>query len=146
MVSEVPELTNFGSLIRFALGLEAATSTFYEAAAGLPEPGGPPDLFRELAAQHAVRHRLLERTRQQKLNEMVLEPITGLDGRRYAYDASVPPRDEVGPRAQALEAVAARFYEESSVVAEALLTEAARTLQRLAEENHRNEARLTGMA
>ena len=146
MVSEVPELTNFGSLIRFALGLEAATSTFYEAAAALPEPGGPPDLFRELAAQHSARHRLLERTRQQKLNEMVLEPITGLDGRRYVYYASVPPRGQIGARARTLEAVAARFYEESSVVAKALLTEAARTLQRLAEENHRNEARLKGVA
>lgn len=144
MVSGAPELTNFGSLIRFGLDLEAATASFYEAAAELVGSEDARVLSRELAGQHAERRRLLERTRQQKLNEMVLEPITGLDGSRYVYDAAVPSRDELGPKAFALEDVAARFYEESSVVARSLLTEAARTLQRLAEENHRNQERLQG--
>jgi len=142
MVSEAPELTNFGSLIRFAVELEAATSAFYEAAATLQGSGGTPGRFDDLGTQHANRGRLLERTRQRSLNEMVLEPITGLDGRRYVYDASTPPRSQVIARALALEAVAARFYEESSVVAQALLTEAARTLRRLAEENRKNVSRL----
>ncbi len=146
MTSEPSELANFGSLIRFALRMEAATSGFYQAALDSVGPAGPRDLCRELAAQHADRHRLLERTRQQKLNEVVLEPITGLDGRRYSYDASVPPTGQAVSRASALEAVAARFYEESSVLAESFLTEAARTLRRLAEENHRNESRLRGTA
>ncbi len=146
MVSEAPELTNFSSLIRFALDLEAATASFYEQVAELVGPEGPQSLSRELAAQHAERRRLLERTRRQKLNEMVLEPITGLDGSRYVYDASAPSWNQVGSKAVALEGVAARFYEESSIVAKFLLTEAARTLQRLAEENHRNEARLKQMA
>ncbi len=144
MASEASELTTFGSLIRFALELEVATAAFYDGAGELIGPDGPQALFRELATQHAERRRLLERTRQQKLNEMVLEPITGLDGHRYVYDASVPSRDQLRSRAGALEAVAALFYEESSVVAKYLLTEASRTLQRLAEENHRNEARLKG--
>lgn len=142
MVSQAPELTNFGSLIRFALELETATAAFYEQVAELVGPEGPRALSRELAAQHAARHRLLERTRQQKLNEMVLEPVTGLDGTRYVYDASVPSRAQVVSKAVALEGVAARFYEETSAVAKSLLTEATRTLQRLAEENHRNEARI----
>lgn len=136
------ELTNFGSLIRFALDLEATTAAFYQAAAALVRPGGPQALTLEFATQHANRRRLLEMTRQQKLNEMVLEPITGLDGNRYVYDATVSSRDQVRAKALALEGVAARFYEESSVIAKSLLTEAARTLQRLAEENRRNEARL----
>ena len=59
---EPPELTNFGSLIRFAVELEAATAGFYTAAGRLLGPGGPGDLARELAAQHENRRALLVRT------------------------------------------------------------------------------------
>ncbi len=135
---EPPELTNFGSLVRFAVELEEATAAFYTTEGGLLGPGAQADLARQLAAQHENRRALLVRTRQQKLNEMVLEPITGLDGRRYVFDATATGRDEVLAKAIALEETAQRLYEESSVVAGALLTEAARTLRKLAEENARN--------
>lgn len=139
-----PELTNFGSLIRFALELEAATSAYYAKAAANPAMERQADLFRTLATEHEDRRRLLEQTRQQKLNEMVLEPVTGLDGARYAVDASVGPPAETVQRASRLEEVAALFYGETSVVAQSLLTEAARTLRKLADENVRNLARLRG--
>ncbi len=142
MTSVVPELTTFGSVLRFALELEAATSAFYESAVQELEPDGPSTLAREFAAQHANRHRLLERTRQQKLNEVVLEPISGLDGKRFVFDATPAPRDKILSRALALEAVAERFYGESAVVGKAVLTEAARTFQKLGEENARNASRL----
>lgn len=142
MESSVPELTTFGSVLRFALELEAASAAFYESAVRVLEPDGPSTLARELAAQHANRHRLLERTRQQKLNEVVLEPISGLDGKNFVFDATPAPRDSVFSRAAALESVAERFFSESSVVAKALLTEAARTFRKLAEENARNSSRL----
>ncbi len=135
---EPPELTNFGSLIRYALELEAATSAFYAASASLPGPTPRVDLLRALSSQHEDRRRLLERTRQQKLNEMVLEPITGLEGARYVVDATVGPPAEIVRKATRLEEVAALFYGEASVVAKSLLTEAARTLRKLADENLRN--------
>jgi len=140
----IPELTTFGSVLRFAIELEAASSAFYEAAVPVLEDDGRSALARELAAQHANRRRLLERTRQLKLNEMVLEPISGLDGSRYTFDATRAPRDAVVPRATDLEATAERFYRESAVVAKALLVEAARTFVKLAEENGRNADRLRG--
>ena len=137
-----PELTNFGSLVRYALELEASSTRFYRAAAGLL-PGGPGvDLARELAEQHEGRRKLLERTRQQKLNEMVLEPISGLDGSRYVADANLTGALEIRRKALGIEEVAARFYTESAVVAKSLLTEAARTFQKLAEENLRNATRV----
>ncbi len=145
MAIGTPELTTFGSLIRFALQMEGDASSFYGVAAAQADPSRR-DLFLELAAQHTDRHRLLERTRQQKLNEMVLEPITGLDGARYRYDVTTPAAFDAIRAARALEEVAARFYEESAVVAQALLTEAARTLLRLAQENRANGARLRAMA
>jgi rubrerythrin len=142
----VPELTTFGAVLRFAIDLETASAAFYEAAAGLLAKDGPGTLVRELSAQHANRRHLLERTRQMKLNEMVLEPVSGLDGRRYVFDATSAPKDGVLRRAIDLEAVAVRFYEDSSTVAKSLLTEAARTFRKLAEENRRNAVRLQDVA
>ncbi len=135
---EPPELTNFGSLVRFALELEASTAAFYAAAATRLGPGRQGQMASSLAALHEERRRLLERTRQQKLNEMVLEPITGLDGRRYVYDAALTTDDEAPRKAAALERIAVLLYSESATVAQSLLTEAARTFRKLAEENERN--------
>lgn len=146
MAAPVPELTTFGSVLRYAMEIEAASAAFYDSAVPVLRADGLSSLARELAAQHANRRSLLERTRQFKLNEMVLEPVSGLDGRRYRFDATSAPRDHVLPRAIDLEGTAERFYKESSVVAKALLTEAARTFQRLGEENARNAARLRGMS
>ncbi len=137
---DAPELTNFGSLIRYAVELEGATAIFYQKASRLLGPGALADVARGLSEDHAARGRLLERTRQQHLNEMVLEPISGLDGMRYIFDASVTSQPEVRSKALALEEVAARLYRESSEIAEALLTEAARTFRKLGEGNARNLA------
>jgi hypothetical protein len=139
---EPPELTNFGSLVRHALQLEAASAGFYRAAEALLPAGLGADLARLLAEQHEGRRRLLERTRQQKLNEMVLEPLSGLDGSRYVADTDLAGAHEIRSRALGIEEVGARFYAESAVVAQSLLTEAARTFQRLADENLRNAAQV----
>lgn len=137
-----PELTNFGSLIRYALELEAASAAFYEAASQLVRPGDAATCLRDLGTQHAARRRLLERTRQQTLNEMVLEPISGLDGARYVFDASLTAPSEVVTMATRLEEVGGRLYRESAAIARPLLTEGARTFRKLAEENEGNIARL----
>lgn len=137
-----PELTNFGSLVRYALEVEASSAALYRAAAELLRGGPGSDLARELADQHEGRRRLLERTRQQKLNEMVLEPISGLDGTRYVVDADLAKPLEIRRKAVDIEETAGRFYSESAVVARSLLTEAARTFQKLAEENGRNVLRV----
>ena len=139
---EPPELTNFGSLVRFALEVEASCAAFYRSAEGLLDRAHDAELARELAAQHEGRRTLLERTRQQKLNEMVLEPISGLDGSRYVFDARPNHASEVRRKALDAEDTAGRFYAESAVVARSLLTEAARTFRKLADENARNVARI----
>lgn len=137
-----PELRNFGSLIRYALELESASASQYTSVAALLGEGPAADLARELEEQHEGRRRLVARTRQQTLNEMVLEPIIGLNGARYIFDASVVTPASARPKAIAIEEVAALFYTESSVVAKFLLTEAARTFAKLADENRRNIARI----
>src|SRR5574337_466175 len=139
---DAPELTNFGSLIRHALELEAAIAAFYEAATRVAISPTATSLMRELAGQHSNRRTLLERMRQQKLNEMVLEPIWDLDGARYAFDAALPDSSVLDRKARELEALSARFYRESSEVARSLLAEATRTLRKMADENDRNAARV----
>lgn len=141
---EPPELTNFGSLVRYALLLEASSAALYRTAAEMLGEGPGASLARELAEQHESRRALLERTRQQKLNEMVLEPISGLDGGRYVIDAHLQAAAEVRDKALGVEEVAGRFYGESAVVARSLLTEAARTFEKLADENARNVGRIRG--
>lgn len=139
---EPPELTNFGSLLRYALVLEAASASLYRDAGSRLGPGPAADLAQDLAAQHESRARLLERTRQQKLNEMVLEPISGLDGARYVFDARLRNAADLREKAMAIEEAASRLYAESAEVAQSLLTEAARTFRKLADENRHNIERL----
>lgn len=144
MSSAAPELTTFGSILRFAMDIESATSAFYDSAVRVLEKDGLETLARELSAQHANRHRLLERTRQ-RVNEAVLEPIAGLDGGRFVFDATPAPADRVLARARDLERIAERFYSESGVVAKAVLVEASRTFRKLAEENAGNASRLASL-
>ncbi len=136
-----PELTNFGSLLRFALALEDAAAAFYTELAAGDAPGTAVAVARELADRHRERHRILERTRRH-VNEMILEPIVGLDGRRYLFDATPGTGLDAVRRGVALEETAAAFYLESSDVAKALLAEAARTFRRFGEESARDAVRL----
>ncbi len=138
---EPPELTNFGSLVRFALDLEAATARLYRTAEGLLRGGRGAEVMSVLAEQHESRRKLLERTRQQKLNEMVLEPISGLDGGRYIFETTMTRSSEIRERVLEAEEAAGRFYSESAMAARSLL-EAARTFRKLAEENQGNAARI----
>src|SRR3989304_9736097 len=144
MSSPVPELTTFGSILRFAIELEPATSAFYGSAGDVLKKDGLEALARELSAQHANRHRLLERTRQ-RVNEMVLEPIGGLDGSRDAFDPTPAPGAAVLARALALEEIAGRFYAGTSAAARQALVGASRTFRKLGEENRGNVARLRGI-
>ncbi len=136
---DAPELTNFGSLVRHALMIESAASAFYE---GPGSALGP--LATELAAAHRERHRVVARARQQYLNEVILEPISGLDGRKYVVDVAPADPTDARSRALALEETSAAFYADSAEVAGALLAEAARTFRKLGEGNARNVDKLRG--
>ena len=136
-----PELTNFGSLVRFALSLEDAAVSFFEGLATVVMGEELQGLVRELADQHRQRRKVLEQTRA-RVNEMILEPISGLDGGRYVFDAGPADRAEAIARGVSLEETAARFYSESATVAKALLAEAARAFRKFGEDSARNAVRL----
>jgi hypothetical protein len=73
---------------------------------------------------------------------MVLEPISGLDGSRYVVDGTVASPQDLRLKATAMEEISMRFYRESSVIARSLLAEAARTFEKLGDENAQNLSRL----
>lgn len=130
------ELTNFASLVRVALDLEARAVAFY----GSSSPMRP--IAAELAAQHRERAAELERARRQFLNEVALEPIPGLDARSYTNPLDTENAAAAEDRALLLEEVAARFYEETAEAAAPVLLEAARVFRRLGEGNRANLMRL----
>lgn len=113
----VPELTTFGALIRHGLALEGLAAAIYR------EQG---DKGAALAAKHEARQALLERTRREKLSEIILEPIEGLNGEDYVPAA---PGD--------IETVSARFYRDSSKTARMMLAEVSKIFDRMAAENDR---------
>lgn len=140
-MGEGPELTTFGALVRHALWLEATAAGFYDAAG--PWLGA---LAAELAAEHRARRGTVERARQQYLNEVILEPISVLDGNRYVIDAAPPDASGAASRAAALEERSALFYQDIAVVAKSLLAEAARTFRKLGEGNLQIVGRLRSPA
>lgn len=131
-----PDLTSFGALVRFALRLEARAAAYYAKLTPFSATAG------ELSAQHRARVGQIERARQQFLNEVVLEPVSGLDPRTYLEAVDESEGVEGLPGAIVLERAAARFYEDSARVAGSVLAEASRVFRKLAEGNRANVERL----
>jgi hypothetical protein len=148
VVCEFPECTTFGAVIRFALELEKGSVAVYEELANEPKYAGGAETFKALAAAHKKRGDLLEHTRREKLNEMILEPIQDLKREDYLIDTKVPAGADLKAAARfagKIEETSSRFYLDSSKVAKMLLAEAARIMERLGKENQANKAKLESL-
>ncbi|UCE91043.1 MAG: hypothetical protein JSV90_06375 [Methanobacteriota archaeon] len=145
---EFPECTTFGSVIRFALELEKGAAAVYQELADNPGLSQAAESFRVLSAAHKKREELLEHTRREKLNEMILEPIHEIDSSEYIIETKVPEGVDLKGAAEFasdIEAKSARFYSDSSKVAQSLLAEAARILDRMGKENQANKEKLEAL-
>jgi len=145
---DFPECTTFGSVIRFALELEKGAAGVYEELAKEPKAAPAAEMFRSLAVAHKKRGELLEFTRQQKLNEMILEPIQDMRRENYLIDTRTPKGADVkvaSKFAQKIEETSARFYLDSSMIAKNLMAEAARVMERLGKECQANKAKLDAL-
>ena len=74
------ELGTLGAVLAFAIKLEGRSAEYYEDAASLAKDSPTSDVFLSLAEAKRKRKALLERSRRENINEMLLEPITGLKG------------------------------------------------------------------
>jgi len=83
------ELATFGAIMTFALEMEKQAADFYtEAAHGELE-----EIFSSLALDSRKRMKRLERTRREGVAEMILEPITGLNGDDYRVELPPEPAE-----------------------------------------------------
>jgi len=145
---EFPECTTFGAVVRFALELEKGAAGVCEELSKEPQLAAAADTFKELAAVHKKRGTLLETTRQQKLNEMILEPIQDLRGEEYVIRTDFPKGADLKTSAKFaadIEATSAKFYMDSSKIAKNLLSEAARIMDRMGKENLAFKAKLEAL-
>jgi rubrerythrin len=145
---DFPECTTFGAVIRFALELEKGAASVYEELSREPKAAAAAELFRSLAVAHKKRGELLEFTRQQKLNEMILEPIQDLKREVYLIDTKTPKGVDAKAAARfagKIEETAARFYLDAAKIAKNLMAEAARIMDKLGKESLANKAKLASL-
>jgi len=145
---DFPECNTFGSVIRFALELEKGAAGVCDELSREPNAAAAADTFKALAAAHNKRGELLEFTRQQKLNEMILEPIQDMRRESYLIDTHSPKGADVKTAAKFLakiEETSAKFYMDSSKIAKMLMAEAARIMDKLGKENLANKAKLESL-
>jgi len=127
------ELGTFGAVLTYAAASEAEAERYYRQCAAV-DPAGPYEALAEAAHRRAAR---LERTRREGISEMILVPISGLDGERYALNLPAPGDAEACLRgARTLEESRRAFYEDASAVLP--VRDVAAILARLARENADN--------
>ena len=142
---EFPECRNFGSVVRFALELEKGAAGIYEElASAVPSAA----LFKELAEAHQKRGKAVENMRQQKLNEMILEPIQDMKREDYIIDTKVPKVSDAKQAAEfamKAEEVSAKFYVDASKSAKSIMAEATRFMDKMAKDNLAYKGKLAAL-
>lgn len=138
------ELRTFGAALKFALDLEAIAAAFYESAIGITASHDLKGLFESLLLRGQKRIDLLMRVRRENTTEMILEPISGLDGDQYQPKTEIPAVTgdaALTKLAESLEQKIQDFYKDAAEKI-SFLSEPADIFERLADENAENAKRL----
>ncbi len=133
--ADFPELTSFGLLFKFAIVTERAAAELAGLAAERDECADRQSELADCAGRHGKRGEQLERIRRERLNEVVLQRIDGMDRAKYVPVLDLPPGGQAMERIIALEESAARFYDDAAAIAANVLAGVEKTLRRLAREN-----------
>jgi rubrerythrin len=140
------KLGTAGAVLAFAIDLEARSAEFYEEAATLAKDPAHSEAFLCLAEAKRERKKLLERSRREYVNEILLEPIDGLEGSQYLGQTGLSSERDPGAARRAadeLEANSRRFYlEAADLIA---LPQIARVLRKLAEGNAEHRIQLDSL-
>jgi hypothetical protein len=140
MAESFPELTSFGTLFGFALALEDRVADLASGAAKDEAAADRRDQLLGCASTHAKRHRQLERLRRERLNEVVLQAISGMDGADYLPAADARDLAAV----VAAEEATARFYDDAALIAANVLSGMDRKFRKLAAESRELARKLGG--
>lgn len=139
MTASFPELTSFGTLLTFAYSLEETAAELAEHAAECEECSVWREDLENCAKRHRKRSTQMERIRRERLNEVVLQPIYGMERDRYIPQTDVlsdcqdakNPMDTV----VSVEETVSSFYEDSANYAQNVLSGVERTFRKLARES-----------
>jgi len=137
MTDNFPELTSFGTLMKFAIALEQTSQELAQSAASSEACSAWAEQLERSAKKHAKRFQELERMRRERLNEVVLQPISGMEREAYVVPTALPATgaNEVIATVVEAERVAARFYDDAAAIASNVLSGLDKTFKRLAREN-----------
>lgn len=147
MAIELPEITSFGTLLRFAMALDRIAAERGAAAATAEACRGQRDALTAMARKHARRVEDLERLARERLNEVVLQPLSGMVRAEY-----LPPDPGTGGGAAdllrelaTLEERSARFYGDAAERAVNVLGGLDRTFKRFAKEDQKRARALEAL-
>ncbi len=141
------ELPNFGSILSFAVQLEAEDRVFYEASAANPACAQHAAMLLAFADDEKKNEKTMLRVRRENVTEMILEPITDFDSAPFLTSregVNGMSGDRILAKAQELEEKAARFYKLAAERIRAL-PEVSRALARMAKRRSSHEERLAGL-
>ncbi len=139
----LPELTSFGTLFKFAMALEELAARLTAQAAADPACVSWHDQLAVCARKHTKRARELERLRRERLNEVVLQPISGMEREHYLTPTELPAdAEQIVKQLAALEEAVARFHDDAAAIAANVLTGMDRKLRKLAAESRQLAAGL----
>jgi rubrerythrin len=140
------KLGTAGAVLAFAIDLEARSAEFYQEAASLTKDPACSELFLSLAEAKRERKRLLERSRREYVNEILLEPIDGLEASPQLAQTGLTSEKDPGTArqvAQELEVNSRTLYlEAAGLIA---LPQIARVLKKLAQGNAHHGQRLDSL-
>lgn len=142
------EIVTFGAMIKFALELEHTAQRFYQEAAG-EKHWQHAQTFSSFATECAKREASLERLRRENVNEILLEPIVGLEEGDYRISpdlARVTTFSQVIGHALEMEEKICHFYTDSASKAKSILAEASRIFEKLASQNATRKEKLKSLS
>jgi rubrerythrin len=140
------KLGTAGAVLAFAIDLEARSAEFYEKAATVAKDPAHCEVYLSLAEAKRERKKLLERSRREYVNEILLEPIDGLeDSQQLAQTGLASEKDPGAARqvAAELEANSRRLYLDAAELI--ALPQIARVLRKLAQGNADHEHRVDSL-
>jgi len=110
------KLENFGSILGFAIEIEAAGHSFYKALADSDACSNIEGEFLELAGNAKKNEKKMLRARRENVTEMILEPINNFNSDSFDVDRNITGLNEKEAikKAIEIETAAESYYSQAS--------------------------------